>query len=915
MSSPSVRKRRRFLALGVLACICAALVVAWRASRRPEHAPAIERVTASGDAEVALVEPASATGRSVAHETSAPPPALDPRIRVVALPAREPIPGARITVRARGVQEELIVTTNADGVATAPARDGPIDIGVSADGFFPIADVRESLRADADIEYALHTAGTLLVRVRGPDGSPVSNAFVRVDLEAPVATLLHDAGVRQPRVWPAFHSPRMEWRGATSAMQLVSGTDENGELVLAMMPCDVALRVGVSEVGAPLSAVTTIPSSSRRQEIEFRAFEHGCIRGVLQWSDGTPAYKHPGHAAPITRSRVAVQSLEPDDRGVLPEPTYCDVDGRFEICGLPWGDVRWRIELLGELARNTKIDAEVVDVGVIRLRAMHTLAVHVYTSAAPEGPLYASVHARIHHEGQFLGSVPVPHAGLVTEKVPAGNVQVDIVSDGTLLVSQTATVPCDTLEVCLDGVFAELRIENAPLTQMHSFKLRLHPHAQDGEQHDASSSHGIHVGSMYGPRAFEWDGSTLCLPMVLPGMYEVYLHGLGNAPRRLGLVTLVAGRTTTLVPEEDAPGTIHGTVMDAAGAPVARVPIAAMPAAFRRWKADITQTLSDEEGRFRFEHRSPGRWTVYPVSLGPFSHEARTVDVRSNASIELNFVGAALGRIVGRVHRDGSPVVSATVPIRSRVGAWSSASLTTKSDAEGRFTFDELFPGEYDLNVHIDESATTSYAALCRHVIVRAGETVEIDVDPDAGMVHVLVQRSGAFFTEWYYGMSFSSGGEAWLTTKPGDRTKYFAPKLDAGPALFLLGAPKDRATLLTDPTGWSYYAAYVADVPKDAVQVVARLDGADVVVVTDSPGVAMPCARLAAIGPYRDVFGPDDRYELVYVDEAPGRRRFPSIPVGATLRLVPSGMSNANAFELRVDSAREIVVRWPPRR
>lgn len=890
----TIRSRRRVWALALLVCASIFVAVVWLARRTPDAPRELESKPPERAEPVVVVEsePLTAERSSLA--------AL-PRIRVRALPAHEPIEGASISIRMPGASDGTTLRTGSDGVTELPiAFSDRVEIQVSADRHFPILDVRDDIAMSAELIYDLHPSGTLVVKVLQEDGAPVPGAFIQVFPEQPVSTLPQGASDR-PRIWPELLSPRLKWKGPATPMRRVSGTDQDGELVLENLPCDVPLAVTASEVGAPLRSLATIPSTTRREVVEFRVISQGCIRGTLQWSDGSPARD------------VKVQSLEEDARGLQSPPVRPGKDGAFELCGLPFGRVRWRVDLMSELSRCTTIDAPVVDVGVIQLPKLHPFEVHVFTSDAPQGPLYVSLYAKIYHEGKYIGEEHVSNIGRMRTKLPAGAVQVDIVTTAgrNPLASRSATVPGDPLEIQIDGMFATLRIRNPPVKKGTHFAIRLSPQSDVDAPSGTRPRRAIQLHSGHSPCPFAWSDTELGVMMVPPGNYEVLLCEDARVAIRLGRVTLKAGQTTTLVPEDSTPGSIHGRIKDTSGKPLARVPVTAGLAAFERQSSEQErkQAISDDEGQFSFNHLTPGRWVVFPASLHAFSSEARVIEVPPATSVDVDLVSGAVGRIVGRVFRGERPFPNASVFL-GQADAYSST--TARADAHGEYEFTGVSPGSYRIQATMEAPDETLFVA--RYADLRAGEKLRVDFKPDVDPVRILVQRNGAVFTDWEYGMAFTSSGHGWLTTYPSDPTAFFAPKLDPGPVLLLLGAPKTFASPTNHPT-WTYYAAFVDKVPDAATVVNARVDGPDIIVEAREPGGALPSARLEEIGSFRDFFGPDPFYGFVYVDEAPGRRRFPDVPIGARVVVEMGSSPEDDRVDLRVESSRDITLSWPPQR
>lgn len=145
--------------------------------------------------------------------------------------------------------------------------------------------------------------------------------------------------------------------------------------------------------------------------------------------------------------------------------------------------------------------------------------------------------------------------------------------------------------------------------------------------------------------------------------------------------------------------TIAGVVLDAANQPLAgaRVQASQGQETDMGWPRNTgPSSETDEEGRFTVEDVAPGLWKVTASNEGWADSESQTVELASGVPVEdlvlvLRRGGTIRGRVIGE---DGRPVSGQRVMWGSNAWGWG-AEGETRTDGAGRFTFENITPGEW----------------------------------------------------------------------------------------------------------------------------------------------------------------------------------------------------------------------------
>lgn len=237
------------------------------------------------------------------------------------------------------------------------------------------------------------------------------------------------------------------------------------------------------------------------------------------------------------------------------------------------------------------------------------------------------------------------------------------------------------------------------------------------------------------------DGTfEIWLPQVDRHYLEVELAGY--VPIRVGAgstayepgvndIVVVLHRATT--PEFPLPAgaTVSGRVFRSANPAAASVELRTVATvvdgpgklAFRANSDTVVRENTDREGRFRIAGVLPGTYQLVARATDGACVELVPLEVPPSGDVDVGDLvlkpGAAIrGRVLLPPGRSAAGLVVA-------VDAWQNA-LDTETDAEGRFRFDALLPGDHRLSLGEQPGRVTGLEARIR---LESGETREVELD------------------------------------------------------------------------------------------------------------------------------------------------------------------------------------------
>ncbi len=237
------------------------------------------------------------------------------------------------------------------------------------------------------------------------------------------------------------------------------------------------------------------------------------------------------------------------------------------------------------------------------------------------------------------------------------------------------------------------------------------------------------------PQTFEDPEGRFVFESLPDGDWEFSVRTEGPRPAKSVKVHLPSKETPTIRLVADltprlTPGPVTGRVVDANGQPVkgARVRIGMQTeVGVISISGDDQETTSDEKGAFRFERVQEPFVQLRADKEGTGRSELFLLDRTKPAPGDLTLVLKAGGKLSGTVvDAAGKPVAGCTLVAELEGDPDLVNAPTATSDAQGRFEFQDLLPGSYQVTGMTDKSHPLGELYGDANATVEGGKTAEV---------------------------------------------------------------------------------------------------------------------------------------------------------------------------------------------
>ncbi len=227
------------------------------------------------------------------------------------------------------------------------------------------------------------------------------------------------------------------------------------------------------------------------------------------------------------------------------------------------------------------------------------------------------------------------------------------------------------------------------------------------------------------------------------GIYRIEARAAGRATAHQGEVLVRTERSATTLTLVLDPGmTVRGTVTDDQGRPVANAMVRALYDGQRVEDFAVGRregALTDAKGKYAIDTLMPNATYRFGVSADGHPSQWMFQSVRIETGMTKDFVLARAARVTGTVREKDSrePIADAEVVLMvGRLGEGSAGMESTRSDAQGRYTFDTVASGPmFMLVAKADGFSSSMESAFTGATLpsLVAGETLERDLELERG--------------------------------------------------------------------------------------------------------------------------------------------------------------------------------------
>jgi len=674
----------------------------------------------------------------------------------------EPVAGARVSIRRASIASEdralpAVTTDEAGRFAVDGLAPETVRIDARRDELY-LEGARVRVRAGrAPVVLRMRRGMTLTVRVIA-DGAPLAGARIERDGDT-VALTGPDGAAEVLGVAAVFDllTVRAEGRGAAS-LAISGGSDPGGRLerTVALAPGaplggTVVDADGRAVAGATVLVVDALVSATAEATSDasgrwragplaagtYRVHARAPGRARGPWQevvlDGAAAAAEVvvalgrggrirGEVVDERGAAVAGALVEADggDDGDDALVARADAGGAFELTGVPPGSV----EVLArtELRASRVEEVDVADGEAAAVRLVVEPSEIAGRVLRPDGSPVRGAVVGVHDDPRY-GDVTDQEGQFELGALPPGRHVVEVAEDGRAAGSRR-TRAGDTEVV--------IRCQ-APATLTGRVLLAGQPMTWFGMLVGPCSRFSF-VGEATG---FHAEDGRFAFPVPQPGDLDVVLAGPGTARRSL-TARVVPGQVVDLGDIELERGrTIRGRVVDADGRPAAGATVTigsdgAELDPIQRWFRCAFETITDADGRYAVEGVDPLR--AEGARRTPIA--ARLAGLGAAIPIELpdddaipDLVLAPVGGIDGEVGVAIDSAASIMSVLARRRGTAADVRFS-RVDALGRFRFDDVPAGDYDLELVAPEPAPGRADAVAAVV---AGERVRVTIGLPAG--------------------------------------------------------------------------------------------------------------------------------------------------------------------------------------
>lgn len=231
---------------------------------------------------------------------------------------------------------------------------------------------------------------------------------------------------------------------------------------------------------------------------------------------------------------------------------------------------------------------------------------------------------------------------------------------------------------------------------------------------------------------------TVELEGLVPGRYEVSVACDDHSSAKTSRSLEIAIGTNDVTWHVEAGHTVRGLLLDSNG--VGRSGHVTAFAAAGNGDGLMHTAEADDDGKFAILGLAEGPHSL-AANLGEGTQVSKTIDVSASlGEVELRLPPSAT--LVGTVTRGSKPVGNAQLHARSTGdGGTVFAGLgAARTDDEGKYAFEDLPPGPYEIRV-VDQTAAA--LATSNVTLTAAGETLDFALPETAAIIGIVLDANG----------------------------------------------------------------------------------------------------------------------------------------------------------------------------